>query len=182
MRKFLMIVPLVLSSLFSFAQQDTIGNFIAQENALIWQKVYHFPEADASAVNNFFFQNSEFSYNGNVGVIYVCLKDYSKAKYGQRPVYFNTDSRIKFIVQIKDNRYRVTLQSLEPLDTFIQNYSTKAIEDRAYLTNFFEGSPYFKKSGELKQSFSNVAPLLDETFISLFNYTRKKDIGVDDDF
>lgn len=176
-----MIIPLLLASLMGYAQQDTIYNFLKQSNALIWQKVYHFPKDDANIVDNFFFQNSEFTYDRNIGIAYPCLKDFSDAKFGERPVFFNDEARIKFIVQLKDDRYRVTIQSFEPVDTFIRGYLNKDRKDRKYLDNFLEY--YIKGNGSIRTSFFKIAQMFDEALSLYFDYTTNTAAStLDDDF
>lgn len=182
MRKFMSIIIGMLLSLSATAQNDTIGNFIIGNNSIIWQKVYNFEVQDIDKVNNYFYKNTMFSCIDKQGITYATLKDYTDVSFGQRPVYFNAPSRIKFFIQIKENRYRVIVQSLEPTDTFVRTYINQSIEQRKYLSNFFEGMPYFKNSGEIKQSFYKTAPLLDETLCKLFKYNYGNTIILDDDF
>lgn len=180
MRKFLLIIPLVLSSILANAQEN-MGGFKLIDNTLIWQEVYSFPETDSASVQRFFYSNSKFKTDNNVSTAYIVLRDYVDIPFGQRPVFFNDVSRIKFVVQIKNDRYRVTVQSLEPIDTFIRNNTSRSYEDAKYLSNFLEH--YVKKNGELKASFYNNAPSTDEALLVLFDYkTNNSTIVLDDDF
>lgn len=180
MRNFILTVIFTIVANLCFAQENIIGSFILQNNTLIWQKVYTFPEADSSAVKAFFFQNSNFVQEGSILKSYPLLKDHTVAKYSQRPVYFNDPSRLKFIVQIKENRYRVTLQSLEPIDTFIKGNVERGVENAKYLSNFLQS--YLKSNGDVKNSFYNSAAVLEEALSSLFDYKEATTVLLDDDF
>lgn len=180
MKKFFMIIPLVLSSFLTNAQ-EYMGGFKLTDKTLIWQEVYEFPEADSSIVKNFFYQNSLFQMIGNMGKAYITLKNYTDVGFGQRPVYFNNDCRFTFVTQIKNNRYRVTIQSIEPIDSFVR-YNRERNEDNAkYLGNIFE--TYINKKGELKNTFYQSAALLDDVLFVLFNYKNSSTaVLLDDDF
>ena len=182
MKRIVFILILVILPFMSFAQNDTIGNFIRMGNKLIWQKVYHFHEQDSEKVHKYFYQNSHFACTNDMGLAYLTLKDYTDTPYGQRPVYFNTPAKTHFVIQIKENRYRVIVQSLEPTDAFVSNNTSKSVEERKYLSNLFEGTAYFKKNGELRQTFITIAPLLDSTLSAVFNYSNNNTIILDDNF
>lgn len=175
-----MIIPLVLSSFLTNAQ-EYMGGFKLIDNTLVWQEVYEFSEADSSVVKNFFYQNSKFKMSGNMGKAYITLKDYTDIGYSQRPIYFNADCRFTFVVQIKHNRYRVTIQSIEPIDSFVR-YNRERNEDNAkYLSNILE--TYVNKKGELKNSFYQTAAILDDALFILFNYRNSSTaLLLNDDF
>lgn len=175
--KKILILLLMLISIFATAQDKNLGNFKITEK-IVWQKVYEYPEEDSLHVKNFFFQNHLFNYKNDVGTTYITLKDYTDAEFGERPVYFNNISRIIFIVQIKNNRYRVTVLSLSPVDSFVGLNLIRTPENATFLNNFFDF--YIKKDGQLKSSFTKVASLLDNTLSSIFFYKNSKPL--DDDF
>ena len=172
-------IPLVLVSFIAFAQNG-LENFKIEDGTIIWQKVYTFPEADTSMVKAFFYQNANFTKEGNILKAYPLLKDYTNVGHGQRPIYFNEVSRIRFVVQIKENRYRITLQSLEPIDTFIRGNTSLNHDNAKYLSNFL--TTYIKSNGEIKNSFYRTATLLEESLSALFDYSRSATKLLDDDF
>lgn len=161
------------------AQEERYGNFIKNDNALIWQKIYNFLPEEKEAVNSFFYQNSFFTYSGNIGTAYVLLKDYTSLNYANRPIFFNDDAKVKFIVQIKENRYRVTVQSFEPLDRFVYWNINLPKEEKKYLSNFFEF--YVKKNGKIRNNFFLFNNDWDMCFIKIFDYKTYSPI-LDDDF
>lgn len=163
----------------SISAQEQLGeNFIKKDNTIIWQKVYEYPESDSILVKNHFYKNNKFAYNGEIGSVYPTLKEYSSFEFSQRPSYFNDRSKICFIVQIKKNRYRVTVQTIDPLDTFIQGNRSKSNEDAKYLNDFL--ASYIKRNGDIKTVFLNSYHAINEALSNLFEYKSK--LVLDDDF
>lgn len=179
MRKLLLIIPLALVSFIAFAQ-DGLENYKIEGKTIAWQKVYNFPVEDSTKVLNFFYNNVAFTYEENIGICYYRLGYEGSLKPMQMPLLLKEYSRVKFIVQIKEGRYRITVQSLEPADTFVRTNAGKDVRDKVYMSNFFIDT-YFKKDGSLKQTFYSVAPYLNEALENIFFYNRNTN-ALDDDF
>lgn len=180
MRKFLLMIPLVLVSFAAFAQAE-LNNFKIQDKTIVWQKVFEFPVEDSVKVANFFYNNANFSYEDNMGVCYYRLGYETSIKPAQLHLLLKSYSRVKFVVQIKDSRYRVTVQSVESEDIFIRTNAGKALKDKVYLPNSLSES-YFKKDGSLRQSFFSLAPQLNEALENVFYYNKGAISVLDDDF
>lgn len=179
MKKFLFMISLLLVSFLTFAQ-DGLENYKIEGKIIVWQKVYEFPLEDSSKVSNFFYNNTNFHYEDNIGICYYRLGYESSLKPIQMPLVLKEYARVKFIVQIKKGRYRVTVQSFEPADTFAQSNMGKEVREKTYLSNFFIDT-YFKKDGTLRQTFYSVAPYLNEALENVFYYNRNTNV-LDDDF
>lgn len=193
MRKFMSIIIGMLLSLSATAQNDTIGNFIKEGKTLIWQKVYNYNGEDSLKVRNFLFNNPAFrntsTDNQTQGITYPILKNLCNYDYASRPVFFNNEARIKYIIQIKDNRYRITVISIEPRDIYGNfTFASAAMldmqdyENAKYLSNMFDGGIWFKKNSELRPATLKVLPILDEVLIKLFKYNYKTTLQIDDNF
>lgn len=180
MRRFLFTIPLILVSFMALAQNE-LENFKIEERTIVWQKVYDYPVEDSVKVVNFFFSNASFSYEDKIGVCYYKLGYETKLKPMQMSLLLREYSRLKFIVQIKPEKYRVTVLSFEPEDSFIKTNVGKDYKDKVYLSNFFEDK-FFKKDGSLQKSFYNNAPYIDEALIKIFNYHNGTTSVLDDDF
>lgn len=189
MKKVLLLFFICVSSSL-FAQRDTIGNFIKDGTTLIWQKVYYFDKEKIEDVNNFFKHHPGF-YNSQSGwVSYPILKNFCDVAYGERPVFFNNEARTKFIIQVKEDRYRITVTSIEARDTYGNfTFASSAMlnmqdyENAKYLSNMFDGGVWFKKNGELRPMvYEQILPILDECLIKLFNYEYKDIQVIDDNF
>lgn len=180
MRKYLFMIPLMLVSFIAFAQ-DGLENFKIEGRTIVWQKVYEFPLEDSAKVANFFYSNASFIYNDNVGVCYYELGYKTNLKPMQMSLLLREYSRLKFVVQIKEDKYRVTVLSLEPVDSFVKTNLGKDYKDKVYMSNFFEDK-FFKKDGSLQKSFYANAPYINEALIKIFNYYNGTTSVLDDDF
>lgn len=195
MRKMSLVLILAILPFISFAQNDTIGNFIQKGTTLIWQKVFNFNPEDSLNVKNFLFNNHTFeneyseTFDRVIGVAYPILKDLCNLDYAERPVFFNKETRIKYIIQLKEDRYRITVTSIEPRDIYGNfTFASAALLDMQdyknarYLSNIFNGGIWFKNNGELRKPALKVLPILDEVLIKLFKYNYQKAIQIDSDF
>lgn len=110
MRKLILFtITALLGISFGYAQDAQVYNFIFDKGEVFWQKIYF--DADSATVVKYFsqepFKNENSGYSCNTS-----LYDYSDKGYMSSSLYIQNLCTIKFNIQVKQDRYRVTVQDI----------------------------------------------------------------------
>lgn len=179
MRKLILSALLILLYTAVRAQNETtlIHNFMLSNGDIYWQKVY--TDIDSITVANYF-NNPPFEQKNNTDYsTTVTLKNYSNKGYMNRALILNDESTIIFSLQIKGDKYRVTVSDIiwRSVAT-IYGISTASTNDlKSYAYNK-KGKLKFKEGGIIEKQ-------LDEALCIFFDAARKvsqKEAILDSDF
>lgn len=162
MRKLIFTAVFALLSIFYCYAQDTqVYNFNLKDGNVYWQTVY--TDIDSAAVVEYF-NNSMFeSKNDNTYQCTLTLKNYSDKGYMNRAFILNDESTIYFTVQIKNDRYRVTVTDIiwRSVTTVYGVSSASTSDLKSYAYNK-KGKVKFKEGGIIEKQ-------LNECLLQLFN-------------
>lgn len=170
MRKLIFTAMLVLLSIMMQAQNEMlqVHNFVLTEGNVYWQKVY--TDVDSSAVSAYF-NNSFFEKKGSDNYqCVVTLKNYSDKGYMNRAFILNDESTIYFTVQLKEDKYRVTVTDIiwKSINT-IYGISTASTSDlKSYAYNK-KGKIKFKEGGGIEEQLDAALSLLFDASNNLQN-------------
>lgn len=94
---------------FDRLQESKNWNFIKTDGKVYWQKTFYFKTEDADNVFKFFNESPIFKKAGNQFSANIVFAQYTEET---PPMIFNSTSEVVFMVQFKDNRYRVTVSNI----------------------------------------------------------------------
>jgi hypothetical protein len=169
---------MISSLLFSLCNllhgQDTINNFIVDQDEIIWQKIfqtnYSFDEFSERLKDSGLFDNIEFSPNKARGELKTLFADLKGAGFSEMtaPIFVSRSSFSSFaVLEYQEGKYRVTLRKI----LLSQKYNDP-------LSNQGEITALESYALNSKKEFSNVfkkAPSL----ILDYTFTKKLDFNLD---
>jgi hypothetical protein len=155
----LVVIGLVLLyPLFAPAQKFDL--FEVENNELIWRYTYEYEgpqdslrrEVVSMLKSKVYTQNvvrTELGYNGEIKHYLVDCKRYGRSYSNTPLIYWNGEWSGKFVVEIRDNRYRVTIYGLyfENKEQPSARYPNNSVRKGFYVKEVLsKGKPNFKKS------------------------------------
>lgn len=160
MRPFFVIL-LLLMPLFNQAQQFDL--FEIENNELIWRYTYDYPgpadslrrEVVTMLKSKIFTQQvvrNELGYNGEIKHYQVDCRHYGR-NYSNTPlIYWNGEWSGKFVVEVRENRYRVTIYGL-----YFENKAQPSVRypNNNIRKGFYKGEVLNKSKNHFKK---NVLP------------------------
>jgi len=148
-------------TLFSAFQIDAqkFDLFEVENNELIWQNTYEYEGSQDSLrrhvvsmlKSKIFTQHvvrNEIGYNGEIKHFKVDCKRYGRSYQNTPLIYWDGEWSGKFVIEVRDNRYRVTIYGLY-FENKVQpttHYPIKAPRKGYYLNEVWKKGPDFKKS------------------------------------
>ena len=156
--RFVVIGLVLLSPLFAPGQKFDL--FEVENNELIWRYTYEYEgpqdslrrEVVSMLKSKVFTQNvvrNELGYNGEIKHYFVDCKSYGRSYSNTPLIYWNGEWSGKFVVEVRDNRYRVTIYGLyfenkqQPSARYPNNNPRKGFYVNEVLR---KGNSHFKKS------------------------------------
>jgi len=144
----------------SFTQAQKFDLFEVENNELIWRYTYEYEgqqdslkrEVVSMLKSKIFTQNvvrNELGYNGEIKHYFVDCKRYGRSYSNTPLIYWNAEWSGKFVVEVRDNRYRVTIYGLyfenkyQPSARYPNNNPRKGFYINEVLS---KGKPHFKKN------------------------------------
>lgn len=94
---------------FDKQQKALNWNFKIDDGKVYWQRVFNFPTEDTAKVTLFFNDERLFGRIGDQYYTQAIFASYNNLDSMQEPMIFQSTAEVYFYVQIKDNRYRVTI-------------------------------------------------------------------------
>lgn len=94
---------------FDKSQAAVDWNFKIENGKIYWQKVFSFPLQDSLRVSEFFSKSRYFTNKGNQLKAEVILAQFNDLSTMKEPGIFQSTAEIYFYLQIKENKYRVTV-------------------------------------------------------------------------
>lgn len=172
MKKILFTILLMaILPFFGNCQEDSlliVHNFIFKNGEVFWQKTF---DIDSTTCNKYF-EGKPFKESKEC---YVTLANYSSRSYMNRAFILNEPCTIIFSLQIKDDRYRITVSNI----TFESSTSVGmaiggGIAVGETTKNYYDLKFYaYNKKGKIKFKEGGIIPKqLDEALTQLFDATK----------
>lgn len=111
-KNFLTILMMAILPIFGNSQDEgpvKVYNFIFNKGDIYWQKVYNI---DSRKCEDYFSDFTFIKLKDNKYQCEVLLTDYSEEKKSDKPHQLFQESKILFTLEIKENRYRVTIYDI----------------------------------------------------------------------
>lgn len=170
MKKFvLLLLCTVLKANFVIAQEDVrMENFILKNGEIFWQKTFNI---DSTTCNKYFKEKPFIDYKE----CQITLANYSSKSAMSRAFILNYPSTIHFSLQVKEDRYRITISNIifESSTSIglalgsgvVAGQSSKNHYDLKFYAYNKKGKITFKKT---------IATQLDEALSKLFDATKNQ--------
>lgn len=197
MKKVVVLLFLLITSLHLFAQQNTEDkkarkafdkeqqavnwNFKYEDGKIYWQKVFTFPEADSLAVIEYFNNKKYFTQVGDQYYSNALLAEFNDLSTMHEPMIFQSTCNMYFYFQINKGRYRITVTDITWKTTtgtgglfFMTQENNLSMQDFIDNINKYTEQPFRK--GICKNT--NIC------LLNLFNYKYKHKVikSINEDF
>ena len=168
------LIIIVLLGNISLKAQNGVNNFYEKENTIYWQKIYK-TDLNKKAIINAFKESGIFSTiiidnNKLTGTVSNFKNNYKLAGYNgwQTPIFIS-DSYVQCyaIIDIKENRYRVTLKNI--------NFKRKFDPAESEVEECYPIEDYaLKNQTKIKSSFQKLSSkILNFTFTNKFQIKKQ---------
>lgn len=172
MKKTIILLSIIFLTALSIVAQESVNNFIPENNKIVWQKVFETNLDKAQLLDiikvSGVFENYDIEDDKISGQINPVDADFKGAGFSEMstPIYIARSFFDGYlIIEFKENRYRVTLKNIMLIQQYDDGLS-KAGEKTTIET-------YAIKNGqnELKKAFTkSPSVILDYTFTNIFNF------------
>ena len=178
MRKLILFAVFALLSNIAFSQSNVstvnIHNFILTDGEVFWQKTYD--NIDSTTCINYF-NSSLFTKENDQYKCSITLANYSSKRAMSRAFILNEPCVIDFTLQVKKNKYRITVSNIIWESTHsvgvsfgsgvVAGNSTKSYTDLKFYAYNKKGKITFKENGTIPSQ-------VDEALQLLFNATKNQ--------
>lgn len=176
MKKTIILFSIIFLTALSIVAQESINNFIPENNKIVWQKVFETNLDKAQLLDiikvSGLFENCDIKDDKILGQMFPIEADFKGAGYGEMstPIYIARNFFDGYvIIEFKEARYRVTVKNI----MLTQQYDDGLSKEGEKTTI----ETYAIKSGknEIKNAFSkSPSIILDYTFTNIFNFKRSE--------